>query len=91
MTVRPTANARILAGRQVDQFRAHGHRISVQRSGGAVGSQMRVVNNGNNSWPFNANGATADYISFESESAIQNAGGAETRPANTAYHPRIHA
>lgn len=90
-SVLATANARALGSRQADQTRAHGHRISVQRSGGAVGSQMRGVNDGNNTWPFNANGSTANYLSFESDSAIQTSGGTETRSANAAYHPRIHA
>jgi hypothetical protein len=52
---------------------------------------MRALNDGNNSWPFNANGSTANYLSFESENAIQNSGGTETRPTNTAFLPRIHA
>ncbi len=53
---------------------------------------MPTVNNGNNTYPFNANGQPDLYvIRNDASAAIGASGGAETRPINTAYHPRIHA
>lgn len=88
--VRLTANARTLAGRQTDSLRGHAHGTLVQRSVGAPGSTMPVVNDGNNQVPFNANGSDSRYTITSGAQSL-NVGGAETRPLNTAYHPRIHA
>lgn len=85
-----TANARLMGSRQTDGLRGHDHGTTVQRSRGAVGSSMPVVNNGNNQLPFNANGADTYYVITVGASTLA-AGGVETRPVNTAYHPRIHA
>lgn len=85
-----TANARTLAGRQGDSIRGHAHGTLVQRSGGAPGSAMPVVNDGNNQVPFNANGSDSRYtITSGAQTLI--AGGSETRAVNVAFHPRIHA
>ncbi|CUK16363.1 hypothetical protein [Achromobacter ruhlandii] len=89
MTVRPTANARALANRQADSLRSHAHGTLVQRSGGAPGSAMPVVNDGNNQVPFNANGSDSRYT-ITSGAQTLTAGGSDTRPVNTAYAPRIH-
>ncbi|CUJ29144.1 Uncharacterised protein [Achromobacter ruhlandii] len=84
-----TANARALANRQADSLRSHAHGTLVQRSGGAPGSAMPVVNDGNNQVPFNANGSDSRYT-ITSGAQTLTAGGSDTRPVNTAYAPRIH-
>lgn len=53
---------------------------------------MPTVNNGNNTYPFNANGQPDLYvIRNDISAAIAASGGTETRGSNVAYHPRIHA
>ncbi|QYJ19878.1 hypothetical protein KYT87_19540 [Achromobacter sp. ES-001] len=84
-----TANARAMASRQVDSNKSHAHATLVQRSGGVSGSQMPVLNDGNNVLAFNANGSDSRYV-ITSGDQTSAAGGVESRPINTAYHPRIH-
>ncbi|AUA58938.1 Uncharacterised protein [Achromobacter spanius] len=73
-----TANARELGSKQSDQFRSHGHAqnaATLDRSGNA-----------------NAAGGTLLAVRNLGEGLTTLAtGGAETRPMNAAYHPRIHA
>jgi len=85
-----TANARVLGSRQMDAFKSHAHATLVQRSGGASGSPMPILNDGNNQLAFNANGSDSRYV-ITSGTQTSVAGGSESRPLNTAYLPRIHA
>lgn len=86
-----TANARALGSRQADAMKAHAHTLILQRSGGGINTPMRVVNGGNNMWPFNANGSEQEYVARDSSDGVSPTGGTENRGRNTAYHPRIHA
>lgn len=86
-----TANARVLGSRQADAMKAHAHTLILQRSGGGINTPMRVVNGGNNMWPFNANGSEQEYVARDSSDGVSPTGGTENRGRNTAYHPRIHA
>lgn len=86
-----TANARVLGSRQGDAMKAHAHTLILQRSGGGINTPMRVVNGGNNMWPFNANGSEQEYVARDSSDGVSPTGGTENRGRNTAYHPRIHA
>jgi len=79
-----------MASRQMDANKSHAHATLVQRSGGASGSQMPVLNDGNNLLAFNANGSDSRYV-ITSGDQTAAAGSVESRPINTAYHPRIHA
>jgi len=76
--VRFTANAneRLLATRQADQVRRHAHNLPNLPSLNGSGSSWKSAD-----VPYNG---TATQTSAE-------AGGAETRPANVAFLPRIHA
>ena len=80
-----------MASRQNGAIQTHTHTLILQRSGGGVNTAMRVVNGGNNWWPFNANGSESEFMTVESNQGVRSAGGPETRPMNTAYLPRIHA
>jgi len=51
---------------------------------------MPVLNDGNNVLAFNANGSDSRYV-ITSGDQTSASGGVESRPINTAYHPRIHA
>jgi hypothetical protein len=73
-----TANARALGSRQRDAFRSHTHN-EVFTSG--TGGGYTLVNFGS---------VTASTLSV-SNIPTGAAGGAETRPLNAAFHPRIHA
>jgi hypothetical protein len=70
-----TANARALGSRQAHQFQAHSH-----------GLLLRDFNSGFGTVPFGTAGGGGSGGGVTS-----NSGGTETRPTNTAYHPRIHA
>ena len=61
-----TANARAMASRQNGAIQTHTHTLILQRSGGGVNTAMRVVNGGNNWWPFNANGSESEFMTVES-------------------------
>ncbi|CUI71933.1 phage tail protein [Achromobacter xylosoxidans] len=71
-----TANARPLGSRQQDAFREHSHPLSVNRE--------QVSGGGSGS-------AGLLLASLGGGGGTSPAGGRETRPANVAYHPRIHA
>ncbi|CAE35583.1 hypothetical protein AZ22_3648 [Bordetella bronchiseptica 980-2] len=73
-----TANARVLGGRQADQVKSHRHALNgYLMAPTASGGGLFGPNTGSSS------GQAANYIEFS--------GGAESRPINTAYHPRLHA
>lgn len=76
MTVRATANARALGSRQADQLRSHAHGLPNLPSLNGSGSSWKSAD-----VPYNGTAAQT----------TASAGGNETRPVNTAYHPRIHA
>ena len=87
-----TANARALGTHQGHSLGSHSHGLTLQRSALGTGSNMPTVNNGNNTYPFNANGQPDLYvIRNDISAAIAASGGTETRGSNVAYHPRIHA
>lgn len=74
--VRLTANARALASRQAQAVQQHAHGIGFRISPNRVDTVT-----GEKAWALlDGSGMTT-----------AGAGGAETRPINTAYHPRIHA
>lgn len=75
MTVRATANARALASRQAQAVQQHAHGIGFRISPNRVEAVT-----GDQAW------ALLDGSGM----ATGSAGGAETRPVNTAYHPRLH-
>ncbi|MGE8690958.1 MAG: hypothetical protein ACN6PJ_27695 [Achromobacter sp.] len=73
-----TANARALGGRQLDQIKSHRHALNgYLMASPASGGGLFGLNTGVNS--------------VQATTYIEQFGGAETRPVNTAYHPRIHA
>lgn len=78
LDVRLTANARALASRQLGAFQSHSHAQNsetLDRTGNA-----------------NAAGGTLLAVRNVGNGLVTLAsGGPETRPVNTAYHPRIHA
>lgn len=82
-SVHVTANARTLGSRQADANKSHFHLPS---TGGnfvinkipAIGGYANIAVDPNG-WVQSNGGSTAA------------SGGAEGRPVNTAYHPRIHA
>lgn len=78
--VRLTANARAMGSVQTESVNTNGNpfRLSNQTwaaTGGGIGSAQIYAGVSNSSY-----GSGATYL-----------GGRETRPMNTAYHPRIHA
>ena len=88
-----TANARAMASRQGDALRLHGHRVrgtntatpfsSLYAVGGAANTLAGGQASGDN---FYEKGPASGSFPY-----IEQTGGTETRPANVAYHPRIHA
>lgn len=76
LDVRLTANARVLGSRQADQLRSHAHGLP----------NLPSLNGSGSSWK----SADVPYNGTATQ-ATASAGGTETRPTNTAYHPRIHA
>ncbi|WP_336726345.1 phage tail protein [Achromobacter ruhlandii] len=73
-----TANARALASRQTGALQAHRHQLlGYLMSANPAGGGLFGLNTGAGS------GTSSTYIG--------EAGGAENRPQNTAYHPRIHS
>ena len=74
--VRLTANARALATRQAQQVQSHSHALP----------NVPSLNGSGASWK----SADVPYNGLSTQ-ATASSGGAETRPINTAYHPRIHA
>ena len=77
-----TANARGLASRQGDLLRRHSHRFQTSgQSGTSSGEAIAVHRNVM---------SAVNIIWNNSGSTIDDSGGNETRPVNTAYHPRIH-
>lgn len=75
--VRLTANARALASRQVAQVR-------VKNKG------WRIMGTDSDSRAYSIGSGDTQGFS-QMDSLFPDAGTAETRPRNTAYHPRIHA
>ncbi|MFY1849012.1 hypothetical protein [Achromobacter dolens] len=71
-----TANVRALASRQAQQLQSHSHALP----------NVPSLNGSGASWK----SADVPYNGLSTQ-ATASAGGAETRPINTAYHPRIHA
>lgn len=71
-----TANARLLGSRQGGQFASHRHSFALTPGGWTGG--------GGGSNGFMVMGAGSGGV-------VDLTGGSETRPANAAYHPRIHA
>ncbi|WP_287813180.1 hypothetical protein [Achromobacter sp.] len=70
-----TANARVMGSRQGAAYQQHSHGISNRISPNRVEAVT-----GTQAWALlDGSGMTTD-----------GAGGAETRPVNTAYHPRVH-
>lgn len=88
-----TANARAMASRQDDALRLHGHRVrgtntatpfsSLYAVGGAANTLAGGQAGGDNFYEKGPAGGSFPYI--------EQTGGAETRGANVAYYPRIHA
>ena len=76
MTVRPTANARVMGSRQGSKFEAHRHSFALTPGGWTGGG------GGSNGFMVMGTGTGG---------VVDPAGGPETRPTNAAYHPRIHA
>ncbi|MCD0496947.1 hypothetical protein LP085_08825 [Achromobacter sp. MY14] len=72
-----TANARVLGSRQGDGLRSHLHTLPNATWDAFSGTSSMG----------SASGSSGTVISRSTTSA----GGAETRPVNVAYHPRIHA
>ena len=71
-----TANARALGSRQMHAFETHRHTFAITPGG----------------WTGGQGGSNGFMIMGTGTGAITDAtGGAETRPMNAAYHPRIHA
>ncbi|TRM51179.1 hypothetical protein YH64_020185 [Achromobacter sp. LC458] len=70
-----TANARTLGSRQGHAFLAHSHQLSSRSIAVGSGGLIDVA----------SSAATGGW------GLTTTAGGAETRPVNAAYHPRIHA
>lgn len=71
-----TANARALGSWKADQLRSHGHGLPNLPSLNGSGSSWKSAD-----VPYNGTAAQT----------TASAGGSETRPVSTAYHPRIHA
>ncbi|VFR81308.1 Prophage tail fiber protein [plant metagenome] len=71
-----TANARAMASRQMDANRAHAHDMRADAGRGALDAE------GPDTIGFGGGGYSGQ---------TQPAGGAEARPVNVAYHPRLHA
>ena len=85
-----TANARLLGTYQSPSLGSHSHQLTLQRSTGGESSSMPTVNNGNNTYPFNANGQPSLYvIRYDNTDAVGASGGTETRGPNTAFNPRM--
>ena len=75
--VRLTANARPLASRQADAFKSHDHpELGARYDTSTTAGITTILHKG-----------------VETLGLINTgpAGGAETRPRNVAYHPRLHA
>ncbi|WP_156330714.1 hypothetical protein [Achromobacter dolens] len=70
-----TANARAMASRQAQAIQQHAHEIAFRISPNRVEA---------------VTGAQAWALLDGSGMTTAGAGGAETRPINTAYHSRIH-
>ena len=77
--VRFTANARTLGTRQTDQLKRHSHAPNMYVS----------YNNSPRSNSATIALGSANYFVIPPEDMAE--GGAESRPVNTAYAPRIHA
>lgn len=75
--VRLTANARALGSRQAAQVRVKS-------------KTWRIIGTDSDSTAYALPGGTSQGIS-QMDSLLPDAGTAETRPRNVAYHPRIHA
>lgn len=76
MTVRATANARVLASRQAGDFASHAHTIPNETWDAFSGSSAMGVG-----------GRSGTVIGR----GTSTSGGKETRPVNVAFLPRIHA
>lgn len=77
LDVRLTANARPLASRQADAFKSHDHpELGARYDTSTTAGITTILHKG-----------------VETLGLINTgpAGGAETRPRNVAYHPRLHA
>lgn len=75
-SVRLTANARALGSSQADGLKDHTHLLGgAAQIDGAGGALSRKADNVGNTFT----------------GGIVSGARAETRPVNTAYHPRIHA
>jgi len=72
-----SANERVLGSRQLDAFKSHSHRL--------VGSGLS-----SNSGPVTGSAPNVTTYIPQVNFWTSGAGGAETRPINTAFHPRIH-
>ncbi|MFY2675551.1 phage tail protein, partial [Achromobacter xylosoxidans] len=78
-----TANARAMGTRQADTFRRHSHRFQTSTvTGASIGEGLAVHRNMM---------SATNIVWNNAGSTIDDSGGNETRPLNTAYHPRIHA
>lgn len=88
-----TANARAMGSRQADDNRRHGHRVrgtntttqfaALYATGGAANTLAGGQGSGDDFYEKGPAGGAFSYL--------EQTGGPEARPVNTAYHPRIHA
>jgi len=76
-----TANARALGGTQADAFRSHRHSTAARFQNALSGGETVPG--------YVATGLNTHPVAPSVDGSI--AGGAETRPANVAYYPRVHA
>ena len=79
-----------MVSRKRDANKSHADATLAQRSSRASGSQMPVLNDGNNLLAYNANDSDSRYV-ITSRDQTSAVGGVGSRPINTAYHPHIHA
>lgn len=101
MTVRATANARALGSRQLDAMQklsgTAGFRPAASAAGAGTGSNVsgvfrysaRAGTSGASELLLGPDSANGDVLSVDASLVARTS--TETRSANAAYHPRIHA
>ncbi|CUJ81784.1 Uncharacterised protein [Achromobacter sp. 2789STDY5608615] len=72
-----------MGSRQADTFRRHSHRFQTSTVTGASNGEALAVHRSVMS--------ATNIVWNNAGSTIDDAGGNETRPVNTAYQPRIHS
>ena len=86
-----TANARALGNRQLDALRAHDHDLKTQGGDGVGLLVFADFGQPAAPWAEVAPDRWNNQAANGFRVATGATGGAETRPTNTAYCPRIHA